>query len=224
MRWPWPARRRGSHPACNAYREALRHPGWNRDTLLRDLSIVVLDAETTGTDPTRDRLLSLSAVRVCGPDIVLNTAFDALALNPLGDSGRVSAAVHGILGRETASGESETDIMARFLGYIGPSWLCGHFIGHDLGILNAILDRMDCRPLRSPVLDTAHLYRRWKHGPLPDETGRSEAQSLDRLCLDLDVPVHDRHTAAGDTLMTAMVLIRLLKRLEARGIRRVRDL
>lgn len=192
--------------------------------LVSELPIVVLDAETTGMDPRKDHLVSLSAVIVCGPDILLDRSFDALVRNTYGETGRAAAQVHGILESESENGEDETEVMYNFLDFIQGHWLAGHFIGHDIGILNAILQRMGCSPLQNRVLDTATLYRRWQQGPLAPDMPDILPVDLDHLCRELHVPIQDRHTAAGDTLMTAMVLIRLLKKLEKRGLLHVKDL
>lgn len=191
---------------------------------ISELPIIVLDAETTGMDARKDRLISLSAVVVRGREVLLNRSFDALVRNPYGQEGRTAAQVHGILASESARGEDEVEVIFHFLEFIQGHWLAGHFIGHDIGILDAILKKAGCPPLQNRVLDTATLYRRWQQGPLPPEIPENMPISLDHLCRELNVPVQDRHTAAGDTLMTALVLIRLLGKLEKRGILLVKDL
>ena len=184
---------------------------------------MVLDAETSGFDPRQHRLLSLSAVRVQAGQIDLHDSFDGLFQNQYADDGRPAAVVHGILSRESLSGHREDNLLPEFLSYLGDSWIAGHFVGHDLTMLNQALQRLQAPPLHSPVLDTSVLYRRWRDGPLGG-TDVSSDRSLDTICQDLDIPVHDRHTAAGDTFMTALVLLKLLYRLERRGVRTARDL
>lgn len=223
MKWPWQDRK----PLPERYRryqEQIDKPNWTRSTLIADLPIVVLDAETTGRDPRKDHLVSLSAVVVCGPDILLDRTFDALVRNTYGETGRAAAQVHGILESESQNGEDEIEVLYNFLDFIQGRWLAGHFIGHDIGILNAILQRNGCPPLQNRVLDTATLYKRWRLGLLPSDNPDTLPVDLDHLCHELHIPIEDRHTAAGDTLMTAMVLVRLLTKLEKRGLLRVKDL
>ncbi|MEZ5031531.1 MAG: 3'-5' exonuclease [Saprospiraceae bacterium] len=223
MKWPW-QKRTPPPERYRRYQEQMGMKTWSPSTLIADLPIVVLDAETTGMDARKDRLISLSAVVVRGREVLLNRSFDALVRNPYGQEGRTAAQVHGILASESARGEDEVEVIFHFLEFIQGHWLAGHFIGHDIGILDAILKKAGCPPLQNRVLDTATLYRRWQQGPLPTEIPENMPISLDHLCRELNVPVQDRHTAAGDTLMTALVLIRLLGKLEKRGILRVKDL
>ena len=49
--------------------------------------------------------------------------------------------------------------------------------------------------------------------------GSEEDHTLDGICERLDLEIEDRHSALGDALATAHVLVHLLDRLEAMGIK-----
>ena len=47
---------------------------------------------------------------------------------------------------------------------------------------------------------------------------------LDELCKVYHTPVEGRHTASGDAMITALLLVKLLGKLEARGVKTLKDL
>ncbi len=51
---------------------------WADDTPAAKVRFVVLDTETTGLDPRRDRMITIGAVVVCGGEILLDDAFEVL--------------------------------------------------------------------------------------------------------------------------------------------------
>lgn len=52
----------------------------------------------------------------------------------------------------------------------------------------------------------------------------SQDYSLDKLCERYGISLDDRHTAAGDALLTAQLLIKLLKVADKKGIKTFGDL
>ncbi|HKK78702.1 MAG TPA: hypothetical protein VJ933_03695, partial [Phaeodactylibacter sp.] len=75
--------------------------------------------------------------------------------------------------------------------------------------------------LKNKGVDTAVLARRLANHP---QLAKRGAFGLDQLCQDYHIPMSDRHTAAGDAYITAILLMKMLRRLEKRGVRTLGDL
>lgn len=179
-----------------------------------EVRFVVLDTETTGLDPRRDRIITIGAVGVCNGEIRLDDVFEVLLKIAYNNS---SVTVHGITRDEASAGMEETEALPLFLEYLRDGVIVGHHIGHDIQTLNAACERHYGFPLRNRSLDTMdltlHLNDAGAFGSLP----MAQGFSLDSLCDMFGVTPHDRHTAGGDALITARIFLRLLKAAKAAG-------
>ena len=173
-----------------------------------DVRFVVLDSETTGLDPRRDRLITIGAVAVQGGDILLDDAFEVMMPVSYNTS---SVTVHGITRDEARDGVPEPEALEAFLGYLGTGVIVGHHILHDITALNVAYDRHFGLELRNRFLDTMDLTLHLERDHALPANTRIEGFSLDQLCQLFSVVPHDRHTAAGDAFITAQVFQRLLR-------------
>ena len=181
---------------------------WSDDTPIDQVRFVVLDSETTGLDPRKDRLITIGAVCVICGDIVLEDSFEAM----LKVSHNTSAVtVHGVTRDEALAGLDEPEALVQFLAYLKDGVIVGHHIGHDVETFNAGYERHFGFRMRNVSLDTMDLTLHLeKDGAF---AGREEIRSftLDSLCTLFGVVPHDRHTAPGDAFITAQVFQRLLR-------------
>jgi DNA polymerase III subunit epsilon len=181
---------------------------WTPETPVNRVRFVVLDSETTGLDPRRDRLITIGAVAVIHNEIVLEDSFDELLKV---DYNTAAVTVHGVTREESRGGVDETTALESFLAYLKDGVIVGHHIGHDVETLNAGYERHWGFRLSNLSLDTMaltlHLERDGAFA------GRDEIRefSLDSLCNLFGVIPHDRHTAPGDAFITAQVFLRLLR-------------
>ncbi|MDE0418812.1 MAG: exonuclease domain-containing protein, partial [bacterium] len=125
-------------------------------TPLAVLPGIVVDCETTGLDPRRDRIVSIGAVRTHGVRIYAHANLDML-IDPAIAIPRPSTAIHGI---DNAMVQGAPEIGAG-LGSLeeisGNCVVIGHNIGFDLAILAAESRRCG-RAWPMPFsLDTGHL-------------------------------------------------------------------
>jgi DNA polymerase-3 subunit epsilon len=181
---------------------------WTDETPIERVRFIVLDMETTGLNPRTDRIISMGAVAVCGHEILLADAFDALL--KVGEN-TSAVAVHGITRDETLGGLDEEPALAAFLDYLGDGVIVGHHIDHDIGTLDAGYERGWGVRTMNRSLDTMdltlHLERDGAFAGRPP----IRRFTLDALCDLFDIIPHDRHTASGDAFLTAQVFLRLLR-------------
>jgi DNA polymerase-3 subunit epsilon len=179
---------------------------------LDNLSFVVFDTETTGLQPEAgDRIVSLAGVRVRGGTVRRHETFDTLV-----DPGRrvppESVSVHGITDDMLVGAPSLERVLPAFLAFAGPAVLVGHEVSFDLRFLEPEARRLGLVALAAsrPILDT-RLLSRSLHGP-------GESHSLEAIAERLGVTVTGRHSALGDALTTAEILVRLLALVQKRGV------
>ena len=90
-------------------------------------------------------------------------------------------------------------------------------------MMNQILVRNQLPEIKNKTLDTEHLYRTSKH-TVYQNTLPKERYTLDQLCDELNVSKSDRHTASGDALITAILFLKIIARLDKNNDLTVKDL
>jgi DNA polymerase-3 subunit epsilon len=196
---------------------ALRQPSPGGDLTarpLQDLHFVVFDIETTGPDPMGgDGIIGIAAVRVVKRCILTGETFQAL-VNP----GRLilpeAIRRHGITEQQLHDRPDITTILPEFKSFAGNAVLVGHHAGLELAFLRQN-ERACGVCFDNPVLDT-RLLSLWLHGPDADHSIAGVARRL-------GIAAIDRHTALGDCLTTAAVLVAMLELLRDRGLATLGD-
>ena len=179
------------------------------ETPLGELPALVLDTETTGLDPLRDRLISLGAVRLAGLRCLRHDVLDLL-VNPGRQIPARSTAVHGISDLMVLPAPAFREVAPVIMAAIDGVAVIGHHTMFDLTILRRAAQAVDIEWKEPPWLDTALLYS----ALTPD----AHYFDLDSVAEAVGVRVQGRHTALGDALTTADIYLRLLPLLEERGI------
>jgi DNA polymerase III epsilon subunit-like protein len=190
---------------------------WHRSsTSLAQLvtdGFVALDLETTGLDTRRDAVVSLAAIPFVDrqPQPGLRTL-----VNPGRPIPPASTRIHGLDDAAVATGPPIARVLPELAAACDGRVLVGHAIDFDLAVLTRDARAAALPPLRNPALDTRHLA-------LALDRHLREI-TLEGLAERLGVPVIDRHTAAGDALTAGLILLRLLREFEAKGVRTLADL
>ncbi len=191
-------------------------------TPLQEIDFVVLDTETTGTDPKKDRVVSFAALHVQGNEIKVSSAVDWRIRAQLPSSG-TSIEIHGVLNQELEDGLTESRFVEQLTNYVGSSIIVGYRPGFDLAMLNAtVKEQTGCR-LTNRRLDVHELGMRIDH-PIKPPFLNPEDYRLDKLCEKFDVDQLDRHTAMGDAYATAILFLKQLNRLEQQGVKTMKEL
>lgn len=193
-------------------------------TPIDHVRFIVLDTETTGLDDQQDEVLSLAAVAVQGSAIHIADRFEAFFRPANSASNKEGVSVHGILDRHTLDAKETAASLLEFLSYVKNSIIVGHHIRFDKNMLDKTYREKLGGQLINKTLDTAHLAQRLRPDFDPNNHRMRAEFSLDALCKTYRIPVQNRHTAAGDTMITAILLLKLLARLKRRGVVTLDDL
>ena len=182
------------------------------ETPLRHLNMVVFDTETTGLDPSEgDEIISIAAVRIVNGRILSGEFFDRL-VNPCRRIPKSSTKIHKITEEMVRDEPTIGEILPQFFEFVDNAVLVAHNAPFDMAFLNNNVGKTGVK-FSQPVLDTVllagHLF------------GSTEDLTLDALNrrMSIELDEKDRHTALGDSIATAKVLLGLIKLLEQRNIR-----
>lgn len=183
---------------------------WSR-TPLDEVTFTVVDCETTGLHADAgDQLVSVGAVRVAGGRVRSEDTFDEL-VNPGRAIPPSSTEFHGIGDSMVVGAPPPAAVASALAGFAEDSVLVGHHLRFDLGFLLPAAAQGDAAVLGEQTLDTMLL------SAVVFDDGDS-SHSLDSLSQRLGVSIVGRHSALGDALGTAEVLVRMIPLLAARGI------
>jgi DNA polymerase-3 subunit epsilon len=165
-----------------------------------------MDCETTGLNPTTDRIITIGAVGVENAEIVIRDSFEAL-LKVSSNTGAVT--VHGVTRDESRMGMEERQALELFLEYLKDGVIVGHHIGHDIASLDSGYERHWGFRLENRCLDTMYLALHLQEAGAFADRRPQRHFTLDALCSMFGVAPHGRHTAVGDAFLTAQVFLRL---------------
>ena len=189
-----------------------------------DHSFVVIDLETTGLDPASDRVVSVGAVRIQEGRVRLGDRFAEL-INPGRDIPPESIKIHGIKPDMIEKARRAAEVFQDFLDFLAGDILVAHYAAFDLHFINRTMRGLYGFPLQNLVLDTVLMCQALVLPSDPYGINRNQARcSLEELATRFGLPQGGRHSSLGDALLTAMILQRLLGRLEQVGPARLRDL
>ena len=165
--------------------------------------LIAVDLETTGFDPTTDRIIEIGAVRVrltpegADPGERFSTFVD-----PGRDIGSTITRLTGIRDADLVDAPGVEDAVARFAAFAGDAVFVGHNVGFDLAFLEQNgfapgAQRLDTADLASMLLPSAPSY------------------ALQRLAADDGIVPAAAHRALDDALTCAAVLASLASRARA---------
>jgi len=184
-----------------------------RNTPVSHLRFWIMDTETTGLNLKQDQLLSIAGIPASNYRMQLAGSLDFL-LEQKALPGKQSIPIHGILPGTRRATQTLSSVLPQLLDVLQNRIIVGHHIRFDIAMLNQQVKQLTGGTLKNEWLDTANLARR-----LPPFRGKPAAQSiaLDDLYTVYGLRPHDRHTAAGDSFLTAQIFFRQLKALEQQG-------
>jgi len=185
---------------------------WRRDAERAERWVVV-DTETSGLDPQRDVLLAIGAVAVDADGIRVGDSFEVvLRHEAAGDAENV--VIHGIGWGAQRAGIPLAEAIPAFAAYAGDAPCVAYHASFDRTVLARAFAAAGAGAAPSRWLDVAELAAALH----PDQHKRGE-RSLDDWLARYGIETASRHTAAGDALVTAELLLRLQAQAAQQGNR-----
>ena len=165
---------------------------------------ICLDCETTGLEPSKDRIIELAIIRFCGDEIL--DQFDTL-IDPGVPIPPSSTAIHHIVDAMVAGKPKIEEVLPRIRAFAGTSTVIGHGIPFDLGILHHESERAQQESLWKtlPFIDTLRLARLY---------GESAENSLDKLRQHFNIQNEGAHRALSDVVVNMQVFRKLIQRFQ----------
>lgn len=173
---------------------------------------VVLDVESSGLDPRRDRLLAIAAMAIhVGPHravIDLGDSFEVVLQQPdAGPPDRGNILLHGIGVGAQRAGLARPAALSAFADFVAGSPLVAFHAAFDRSLIERAFAAERLAVPGNPWLDLEPLAAVLMPGV--------KARSLDEWMAALHVHCAVRHQAAADTLATAELLLKLWPALKA---------
>ena len=178
-----------------------------RRPALDDSRWVVLDVESSGLDPRRDRLLAVAAVavRVQGtrPLIDLGDSFEVVLQQAASTAvpDKANILLHGIGVGAQRAGTAPQLALRALAHFVGASPLIAFHAAFDRALIDRAFKAELGRALPNAWLDLEPLAAVLHP--------RVSARSLDEWMAHFDITCAVRHQAAADTLATAELLLKL---------------
>lgn len=184
------------------------------DRPLTELSYTVFDTETTGLNPSGgDEIIQIGATRIVNNKLLRQECFEQLV-----DPGRLipeaSIPIHGITQDMVLGKPRIGEVLPAFHRFAQDTVLVAHNAAFDLRFLQ-LQEASTGLTFQHPVLDTL-LLSAVVH---PNQ----ESHSLEAIAERFNITVLGRHTALGDAMVTAEVLLRLIPLLQEMGITTMRQ-
>lgn len=178
--------------------------------LLKDLTFVVFDTETTGLSPSDgDEIISIAGVRLYNGKINNEEIFDEL-VNPQRSIPLYSLKIHEIYPKMLENKLTIDKVLPLFHEFTDNAILVAHNAAFDMRFLQ-LKEKQAGVQFTNPVLDTM-LLSAVCHP-------KQELHNLEDIAEKCGVEIIGRHTALGDAMVTAEVFLKQIPILESLGIK-----
>ena len=184
-------------------------------TLLQD-SYVVFDLETTGLYPNSgDSIIEIGAVKISNGKIV--DRFDEL-INPGKDLNEEIIKITGIDNEMLNGKRDEESVLSDFIKWVGNLPMVAHNAKFDISFVDLAFTKYELGNLNNVVIDTLGLSRYLE--------SKERYHNLATLVKRYEIPWNEdkHHRADYDSEGTALIFLKMLKKLELNNFKTIKDL
>lgn len=171
---------------------------------------VVLDLETSGLDPKRDRIVELGGIALHDGAVDLADYFQRVSAEGSGIT-HENRVLHGVTASEQREGSPLARALDELLAWMRDAPLVGFHTRFDIGFLRpalaANIDARTAQAFATHFLDLAVIA--------PGVFPQIKARGLGEWTAALKLPVRRQHRALADALATAHLLQRIMAALPA---------
>lgn len=175
-------------PAKAKQHEKFKWTKWSDLHKLKDF--VVLDVETTGLSPEKEKIIEIAIVRVC--DRVVTDQYESLVNPGKALSSRITK-LTGLTDEDLAAAPQFSEIAKQIIDFIGPSVVLAHNAPFDMSFLSNELNACGIVP-KLVCLDTVPVAKK-AYPELPNH-------KLETLITELNLADKQTHRAMDDVLCT----------------------
>ncbi len=167
---------------------------------------IMVDVETTGLNPAKDRLLAIAAVALHRDPlsknlrVTIGDSFEVI-LRQDQPSTKDNILIHHIGEHAQTEGEVPVVALESFRAWVGSSPLLAYHAAFDAEMIHRAYRSHQLSPLKAAWLDIEPLARLFG--------GSSRAKALDDWLTHFNIECAVRHQAASDAFATAELLLRL---------------
>ena len=166
---------------------------------------IVFDCEKTGQDWKEDHILSIGCIGVENDAIAVGDFFEVFIADY---KERTENEAVEKLFKANIEAIAEPEAIAKFLSFIKNATLVGHSTNLDIEMINQALKKMNFGKLKNEVIDINVMHQRFKN------LSEDQHHTLDQLCDIYKVKKNSRSTASGDAYTTALVFLKLRRKLK----------
>jgi DNA polymerase-3 subunit epsilon len=187
---------------------------WKRRTGADEGRWLVVDVESSGLDPQRDRLLAIAGVALHvapggAPQVALADSFEIVLRQDEAPVDRANILVHGIGVGAQRAGVPAAEAIAAFDAWVAGAPLVGFHAAFDEALIARATQAALGRRARHRWLDLAQVA--------PMVWPQVRARALDDWLAHAGIGCLERHRASADALSTAELLQQLWAALRAQG-------
>ena len=174
---------------------------------------VCFDCETTGLNRKKDRIITLSAIKIVENEVQTSQSLN-LVIKQEEDISPESIQVHQIRNMDVENSEGlyfdEFDAIKVFLEFIRGATLVGYYLEFDVAMVNRVIKPYLGIGLPNPQIEVSGMY--YQHAVQKYKRSCVEPNidlSFDAILKSLEIPNLGQHDAFSDALMTSLIFVKL---------------